>query len=139
MVPRLFGKAWFGVMFRGSITALVTPFQGGAVDESAFTKLVEWQIGEGSHGLVPVGTTGESPTLTHAEHKRVVELTVTTTQRDAYPIIAGTGSNNTLHAIEFSAHAKEVGADAALVVTPYYNKPDQEGLYAHFMRCCGRR
>ncbi|MCG8444052.1 MAG: 4-hydroxy-tetrahydrodipicolinate synthase, partial [Caulobacterales bacterium] len=120
-------------MFRGSITALVTPFRNGALDEPAFEQLVERQIAEGTHGLVPCGTTGESPTLTHAEHKRVVELCVRAAAGRA-PIIAGTGSNNTVHAIEFTSHAKEIGADAALVVTPYYNKPDQEGLYAHFAR-----
>src|SRR5690606_668870 len=99
--------------------------------EDAFARLVEWQISEGTHGLVPVGTTGESPTLSHDEHKRVVELTVTTA-RGRVPVIAGAGSDSTAEAIEFTQHAKSVGADAALVVTPYYNKPTQEGLFQHY-------
>ncbi len=116
----------------GSIPALVTPFDGDAVDFDALDNLVDWQIAEGSSGLVPVGTTGESPTLTHEEHKQVVEHVV---RRSAgrVPVIAGAGSNNTLEAIEFAQHAHSVGADAILVVTPYYNKPGQEGLYQHFM------
>ena len=118
-------------MFAGSFTALVTPFRNGAVDEGAFCDLVEWQIAEGAHGLVPCGTTGESATLTHDEHKRVIELCVKTSA-GRIPVIAGTGSNNTLHAIEFTEAAKGLGADAALSVAPYYNKPSQEGLYAHF-------
>jgi 4-hydroxy-tetrahydrodipicolinate synthase len=119
-------------MFRGSITALVTPFAaGGALDEKAFRAFVDWQIEQGTHGLVPVGTTGESPTLSHDEHKRVVEICVETT-RGRVPVIAGTGSNSTDEAIELTKHAKTAGADAALVVTPYYNKPNQAGLYAHF-------
>lgn len=118
-------------MFTGSITALVTPFRDGRLDEKAFQDFVEWQIAEGSHGLVPVGTTGESPTLTHEEHKRVVELCVEAAA-GRVPVIAGTGSNSTHEAIDFTRHAKEAGADAALVVTPYYNKPTQEGMYQHF-------
>jgi 4-hydroxy-tetrahydrodipicolinate synthase len=118
-------------MFTGSIPALITPFKNGAVDEKAFQEFVEWQIGEGSHGLVPVGTTGESPTLSHAEHKKVVELCVEAAGRRV-PVIAGTGSNNTAEAIDLSRHAQTAGADAVLVVTPYYNKPTQDGLYAHY-------
>src|SRR5262245_50119298 len=116
---------------RGSITALITPFKKGEVDESAFKRLVEWQIAEGTHGLVPVGTTGESPTLSHKEHMRVVELCVETARRRV-PVIAGAGSNSTREAIELTRHAKQVGADAALSVAPYYNKPTQDGLYRHF-------
>jgi 4-hydroxy-tetrahydrodipicolinate synthase len=119
-------------MFKGSIPALVTPFtNGGAVDEKAFASHVEWQIDEGSNGLVPVGTTGESPTLSHDEHKRVVELCVEVA-RKRVPVIAGAGSNNTREAIELAQHAQTAGADAILVVTPYYNKPTQKGLFAHF-------
>ena len=119
-------------MFQGSIPALVTPFtETGAVDEAAFAAHVEWQIAEGSTGLVPVGTTGESPTLSHAEHKRVVELCVEAASKRV-PVIAGAGSNNTNEAIELAQHAEAVGADALLVVTPYYNKPTQKGLFAHF-------
>src|SRR5215467_3036835 len=116
---------------RGSITALITPFKGGELDEAAFKRLVEWQIAEGTNGLVPVGTTGESPTLSHREHMRVVELCVTAA-RGRVPVIAGAGSNSTREAIELTRHAKEVGANAALSVTPYYNKPTQEGVYRHF-------
>jgi len=116
---------------KGSITALITPFRNGELDEAAFKRLVEWQIAEGTHGLVPVGTTGESPTLSHREHMRVVELCVQTA-RGRVPVIAGAGSNSTKEAIELTRHAKEVGADAALSVTPYYNKPTQEGVYRHF-------
>jgi 4-hydroxy-tetrahydrodipicolinate synthase len=118
-------------MFKGSFTALITPFRNGDVDEDAFRRIVEWQISEGTHGLVPVGTTGESPTLSHAEHKRLVELTVETAKRRV-PVIAGAGSNSTREAIDFTKHARKVGADAVLVVTPYYNKPTQEGLFQHF-------
>jgi 4-hydroxy-tetrahydrodipicolinate synthase len=118
-------------MFKGSITALDTPFQDEKVDEEAFRSLVEWQIAEGTNGLVPCGTTGESPTLSHAEHKRLVELTVDVA-RGRIPVIAGAGSNSTDEAIDFSRHAQEAGADALLVVAPYYNKPTQEGLYQHF-------
>jgi len=118
-------------MFKGSYVALITPFRDGAVDEAAFVKLVEWQIGQGTHGLVPCGTTGESPTLSHDEHKRVVELCVKTA-KGRVPVIAGAGSNNTLEAIELTKFAKKVGADAVLSVTGYYNKPSQAGIYAHF-------
>lgn len=118
-------------MFKGSITALITPFRDGAVDEKAFQAFVEWQISEGSRGLVPVGTTGESPTLSHAEHERVVDLCIEAAA-GRVPVIAGTGSNSTDEAIHLTRHAQDAGADAALVVTPYYNKPTQEGLYAHF-------
>ena len=118
-------------MFTGSFTALITPFRHGELDEPAFRRLVEWQISEGTHGLVPVGTTGESPTLSHSEHKRIVELTVEIANKRV-PVIAGAGSNATSEAIDFACHAAKVGADAVLVVTPYYNKPTQEGLYLHF-------
>lgn len=119
-------------MLKGSITALVTPFdKDGAFDEKAFRALVDWQIEEGTHGLVPVGTTGESPTLSHDEHKRVVEVCVEQAA-GRVPVVAGAGSNNTTEAIELARHAEKAGADALLVVTPYYNKPSQRGLYAHF-------
>ena len=118
-------------MFKGSFTALITPFKNGALDEDALAGLVEWQIAEGIHGLVPVGTTGESPTLDYDEHKRVIEITIEVA-RKRVPIIAGTGSNSTAEAIELSQHAKKAGADAILIVTPYYNKPTQEGLYQHY-------
>ena len=118
-------------MFKGSIVALVTPFRNRAVDEKALQELVDWQIDQGTHGLVPCGTTGESPTLSHAEHKRVVELCVEAARRRV-PVIAGTGSNSTEEAIDFTRHAKAAGADGALVVCPYYNRPTQEGLYQHF-------
>jgi 4-hydroxy-tetrahydrodipicolinate synthase len=117
--------------FRGVFTALVTPFRGGALDEAAFVALVERQIESGVHGLVPVGTTGETSTLSHEEHRRVVQLCVETA-RGRVPVVAGAGSNATAEAIELTRHAKEVGADAALVVTPYYNRPSQEGLYRHY-------
>jgi 4-hydroxy-tetrahydrodipicolinate synthase len=118
-------------MFRGVFPALITPFRDGAVDEGAFVRLVERQIAGGVHGLVPVGTTGETATLSHDEHRRVVELCVTNAA-GRVPVIAGAGSNSTEEAIELVRHAKQVGADAALVVTPYYNRPSQEGLYAHY-------
>ncbi len=118
-------------MFKGSFTALITPFRNGALDEDALADIVEWQIAEGIHGLVPVGTTGESPTLDYDEHKRVIELTIEVA-RKRVPIIAGTGSNSTAEAIELSEHARNAGADAILIVTPYYNKPTQEGLYQHY-------
>jgi 4-hydroxy-tetrahydrodipicolinate synthase len=117
-------------MFKGSFTALISPFKDGAFDETAYERLIEWQIAQGTHGLVPVGTTGESPTLSYEEHKRAVEICVETA-RKRVPVIAGAGSNSTLEAIEFSRHAKDVGADAVLIVMPYYNKPTQEGLYLH--------
>jgi 4-hydroxy-tetrahydrodipicolinate synthase len=117
--------------FHGSMPALVTPFKDGKFDEQAFRALVDWQISAGSHGLVPVGTTGESPTLTHEEHRRVVDVCIDEA-RGRVPVIAGAGSNNTVETIELARHAEKVGADAALVVTPYYNKPTQEGLYRHF-------
>ena len=117
--------------FRGSITALVTPFKNGSVDEKSFRDLIEWQIGEGTNGFVPVGTTGESPTLTHDEHLQVVEWCIDQS-KGRVPVIAGAGSNSTREAIELAQHAEEAGADAVLVVTPYYNKPTQEGLYQHF-------
>jgi 4-hydroxy-tetrahydrodipicolinate synthase len=119
------------IRLRGSITALVTPFRDGRVDEDAFRSHVNWQIENGTKGLVPVGTTGESPTLSHKEHERVVEVCVEET-KGRVPVIAGAGSNSTAEAIAFAQHAEKVGADALLVVTPYYNKPTQEGLYRHY-------
>lgn len=119
-------------MLRGSLTALVTPFtRDGRFDERAFRELVDWQIAEGTTGLVPVGTTGESPTLSHEEHRQVVRACVEVAA-GRVPVVAGAGSNNTEEAIGLARHAEEVGADAVLVVTPYYNKPTQRGLYAHF-------
>jgi 4-hydroxy-tetrahydrodipicolinate synthase len=118
-------------MFSGSICALITPFRNGDIDEKAFGDLVNWQIEEGTHGLVPMGTTGESPTVSHDEHKRVVELCIEVADKRV-PVIAGAGSNSTAEAIGLAEHAKKAGADAALVVTPYYNKPTQEGLFRHF-------
>jgi 4-hydroxy-tetrahydrodipicolinate synthase len=117
--------------FRGSFTALVTPFKNGSVDEKSFRGLVDWQIAEGTKGLVPVGTTGESPTLSHEEHRHVVEWCIDQAQ-GRVPVVAGAGSNSTKEAIDLARHAEEAGADAVLVVTPYYNKPTQEGLYQHF-------
>jgi len=117
--------------FRGSFTALVTPFRNGSLDESAFRALVDWQISEGTSGLVPVGTTGESPTLSHREHMQVVEWCVQQAN-GRVPVVAGSGSNSTQEAIELSRHAEKAGADAVLIVTPYYNKPTQEGLYQHY-------
>src|ERR1700742_76958 len=117
--------------FRGSFTALVTPFKNGSLDEKAFRDLVDWQIAEGTRGLVPVGTTGESPTLSHDEHMQVVEWCVEQA-RGRVPVIAGAGSNSTREAVSLAQHAEKAGADAVLVVTPYYNKPTQEGLYQHF-------
>ena len=119
-------------MFKGSMVALITPMRAdGSLDEKAFAEFVEWQIAEGTEGLIPVGTTGESPTLSHAEHKRIVEICVEVT-RGRVPVIAGAGSNSTAEAIDFARHAKKAGADATLVVTPYYNKPTPEGQYRHF-------
>ena len=117
--------------FRGSFTALVTPFSNGSVDEAAFRGLVDWQIAEGTGGLVPVGTTGESPTLSHDEHGRVVEWCIDQA-KGRVPVVAGAGSNSTAEAIERARHAEAAGADAVLVVTPYYNKPTQEGMYQHY-------
>lgn len=118
-------------MFYGSITALITPFKNGEIDWQAFDKLVEWQIENGTHGLVPCGTTGESPTMSHDEHKAIVKRCVDIV-KGRIPVIAGSGSNSTQEAIELTQHAQEVGADAALVVTPYYNKPTQAGMVAHY-------
>ena len=118
-------------MFKGSIPALITPFKNGDVDYISFNKIIEWSISQGSHGFVPCGTTGESPTLDHDEHKKVIDECIRIVNRRV-PVIAGTGSNNTIEAIEFTKHAEKSGADAALVVTPYYNKPTPEGLYEHY-------
>ncbi len=119
------------VQFKGIYTALITPFSGGKVDEKAFQSFVEWQVSEGVHGLVPCGTTGESPTLSHEEHKRVVELCIEAAG-GRIPVMAGTGSNSTDEAITLTKHAKKAGAAGALVVAPYYNKPTQEGIYQHY-------
>lgn len=118
-------------MFKGVFTALLTPFKNGELDEVSFRSFIDFQIESGIHGLVPVGTTGESPTVSHDEHKLAVEICIDQANKKV-PVIAGTGSNNTAEAIELTNHACEKGADAALVVTPYYNKPNQEGLYAHY-------
>jgi 4-hydroxy-tetrahydrodipicolinate synthase len=118
-------------MFTGSLVAIVTPFRKGKVDERALAELIEWQIASGTNGIVPCGTTGESATLSHDEHNRVIELTVEVVRR-RIPVIAGTGSNSTDEAIALTKHAKQAGADAALLITPYYNKPTQEGLYRHY-------
>ena len=118
-------------MFSGSLVAIVTPFKNGAFDETAYRELIEFQIANGTHGIVPCGTTGESATLSHEEHERVVAFTVEVVNRRV-PVIAGTGSNATDEAIAFTAHAKRAGADGALLITPYYNKPTQEGLYQHY-------
>jgi 4-hydroxy-tetrahydrodipicolinate synthase len=117
--------------FAGSLPALVTPFKGGRIDEEALRALVDWQIENGSSGLVPVGTTGESPTLSHDEHRRVVEIVIAQA-KGRVPVIAGAGSNNTTEAIDLAVHAEKAGAQAVLVVTPYYNRPTQEGMYRHF-------
>ena len=119
-------------MFAGSLVALITPFKNGSVDEEGFEKFVAWQIKEGTDGLVPCGTTGESPTLTMEEHKRVIDICIQTAKGTGVPVIAGTGSNSTEEAIELTRHAKKAGADAAMLVVPYYNKPTQEGLFQHF-------
>jgi len=118
-------------MFSGSLVAIVTPFRNGKVDERAFGDLIEWQIANGTNGIVPCGTTGESATLTHDEHHRVIQLTVEVV-KGRVPVIAGTGSNSTDEAISLTRHAKEAGADGALLITPYYNRPTQEGLYRHY-------
>jgi 4-hydroxy-tetrahydrodipicolinate synthase len=119
-------------MFQGSLVALITPMHDdGSIDEAALERFIEWQIAEGTHGLVPVGTTGESPTLSHAEHKRVIELTVRIADKRV-PVIAGAGSNATAEAVHLAQHAQSVGADGVLVVTPYYNKPTQDGLILHY-------
>jgi len=120
-------------MFFGSIPALITPFNKSEVDYDSFQKIIEWSIEQGSHGFVPCGTTGESPTLSHDEHKNVVDECIKIVDRRV-PVIAGTGSNNTIEAIEFTKYAEESGADGALIVTPYYNKPTQEGLYLHYKK-----
>lgn len=118
-------------MLRGSIPALLTPFANGAVDEKAFAAFVDWQIKEGSHGVAPMGTTGESPTATHEEHRRVIEICVEVADRRV-PVVAGAGSNSTAEAVSLTRFAEEIGADAVLSVVPYYNKPTQEGLFQHF-------
>jgi 4-hydroxy-tetrahydrodipicolinate synthase len=118
-------------MFKGAITAIVTPFKNGRLDEAAYRELIEFQIKGGIHGIVPCGTTGESATLSHAEHKRVVEICIDQVKKRVV-VIAGTGSNNTAESLELTQHAEKAGADAALMITPYYNKPTQEGLYQHY-------
>ncbi|MEW6324051.1 MAG: 4-hydroxy-tetrahydrodipicolinate synthase [Nitrospirota bacterium] len=118
-------------MFKGSLVAIVTPFRNGKLDEQALGRLIDWQIAEGTHGIVPCGTTGESATLSHQEHQRVIEFTISAVNRRV-PVIAGTGSNSTEEAIALTRHAKQAGADGALLITPYYNKPTQEGLYQHY-------
>ncbi len=118
-------------MFKGSIPAVITPFFGGKVDYDSLNKVLSFLIDNGSHGVVPCGTTGESPTLSHDEHKKIIEETIRIVDK-RIPVIAGTGSNNTFEALEYTNHAEEAGADAALIVTPYYNKPTQSGLYEHF-------
>ncbi|HJO14104.1 MAG: 4-hydroxy-tetrahydrodipicolinate synthase [Pelagibacteraceae bacterium] len=120
-------------MFFGSIPALITPFYKGEIDYDSFQKIIEWSIEQGSHSFVPCGTTGESPTLSHDEHKNVVDECIKIVDKRV-PVIAGTGSNNTIEAIEFTKHAEESGADGALIVTPYYNKPTQAGLYLHYKK-----
>ena len=120
-------------MFKGSIPALITPFKDGNVDYESFTSIIEWSLSQGSHGFVPCGTTGESPTLSHQEHKKIVEECIRVVDHRV-PVIAGTGSNNTVEAIDFTNHAERSGADAALIVTPYYNKPTQDGLFYHFKK-----
>src|SRR5690606_35195872 len=118
-------------MLRGSITALITPMQNGLVDEKAFASFVDWQIAEGTHGLVPVGTTGESPTVSHDEHHRIVEIAIEVSN-GRVPVIAGAGSNSTAEAVSLARFAEKAGADAVLTIVPYYNKPNQEGMFQHF-------
>ena len=118
-------------MLRGSITALITPMLDGNIDEKAFASFVDWQIAEGTHGLVPVGTTGESPTVSHKEHRRVVEIAIEVANKRV-PVIAGAGSNSTSEAVELARFAEQAGADAVLSIVPYYNKPNQEGMFQHF-------
>lgn len=118
-------------MFSGSLVAIVTPFKNGKFDEKSYGELIEWHLANGTHGIVPCGTTGESATLSHEEHERVVAFTIEVVNRRV-PVIAGTGSNATDEAVAFTKHAKQVGADGALLITPYYNKPTQEGLYQHY-------
>ena len=118
-------------MLKGSFTALITPFKDGNIDEESFRSFIDFQIDEGIHGVVPVGTTGESPTLSHEEHKQAVEICIDQSKKRV-PVIAGTGSNNTEEAIDLTRHAEQAGADAALIVTPYYNKPTQRGMYEHY-------
>ena len=120
-------------MFKGSIPALITPFKNNNIDLESFQNIIEWSIKNDSHGFVPCGTTGESPTLSHQEHKTIIDECIRVVDKRV-PVIAGTGSNNTLEAIEFTKHAESSGANAALIVTPYYNKPTQEGLYEHFKK-----
>ena len=124
-------------MFKGSIPAVITPFIGDEVDYDSLAKVLNFLIDNGSHGLVPCGTTGESPTLSHEEHKKIIEETIRVADKRV-PVIAGTGSNNTLEAVEYTVHAEKSGADAALIVTPYYNKPTQSGLYEHFKTIADR-
>jgi 4-hydroxy-tetrahydrodipicolinate synthase len=123
-------------MLKGAITAIVTPFKNGPLDEEAYRALIERQITQGIHGIVPCGTTGESPTLSHAEHKRVVEICIDQVKKRV-PVIAGTGSNNTTESLDLTKHAEAAGADYALMITPYYNKPTQEGLYQHYKTVAG--
>ena len=118
-------------MLKGSFTALITPFKDGNIDEESFRSFIDFQVDEGIHGVVPVGTTGESPTLSHEEHKQAVEICIDQSKKRV-PVIAGTGSNNTEEAIDLTRHAEQAGADAALIVTPYYNKPTQRGMYEHY-------
>ena len=118
-------------MFHGALTAIITPFRDGAVDEAALRELVEWQIQSGIDGLVPCGSTGESATLSHTEHERVIKITIEQT-RKRVPVVAGTGSNSTAEAIRLTASAREMGADGALLISPYYNKPTQDGIYKHY-------
>src|SRR3954465_5685456 len=124
-------------MFTGSLVALITPFKNGSVDEKGFEKFIAWQIKEGTDGLVPRGTPGESPTLSMEEHKRVIDICIAAAKGSGVPVIAGTGSNSPAEAIELTQHAKKAGADAAMLVVPYYNKPSIEGLFQHFTAVAG--